>query len=153
MRRKYVYTQKIRIRALHTNGKLAREEQTIYTVVPSKEGDKKQLISLKGRFAERGSLEPYAGESDAPAKGVGSEIDKALVRALRDGLLNDEHSKDGIAKDLFPLTSSEIVKYRFTLLGEEQYRGHKALRIAFLPKPRDKKKSGSDENCEDDCAS
>ena len=135
LRSKYIYNQKVRIRALRNNGKLAREEETTYTVTPSGQGSKKQLVALHGRFAQKGKLKSYEGESDAPVHGIGSVVDEALVRSLRDGLVNNEHTKDGIATDLFPLTSQQISKYHFTLLGKEQHAGRSVFHIAFEPKP------------------
>jgi hypothetical protein len=41
LRAKYTYTQKVRIRALRGNGKLAREDYCVYNVVPRTKPPKK----------------------------------------------------------------------------------------------------------------
>ena len=63
----------------------------------------------------------------------GGRTDADLIRNLRSHLL-DDNSKDGLARDLFPLTSEEQKDYEFTLLGQEVESGHNVYRIAFVPK-------------------
>ena len=65
---------------------------------------------------------PEAGRTDAD-----------LIRNLREHLSNDK-SKDGLARDLFPLTSDEQQSYEFKLLGREVEAGHDVYHIAFTPK-------------------
>jgi hypothetical protein len=50
-------------------------------------------------------------------------------------MTNDKGSRDGIDRDLFPLTRGEQRKYDFKLQGAEQYRGRPVFRVSFLPKP------------------
>ena len=65
---------------------------------------------------------PEAGRTDAD-----------LIHNLRDHLLNDK-SKDGLARDLFPLTSEEQKGYEFRLLGQEVEAGRNVYHISFTPK-------------------
>jgi hypothetical protein len=58
-----------------------------------------------------------------------------LIKSLRDDLTNDK-SKDGLGKDLFPLTSEEQQKYNFELLDQEQQDGKSVYHIAFKPKDK-----------------
>jgi hypothetical protein len=55
------------------------------------------------------------------------------MRGLADDLANDRQSRDGIAADLFPLTTEEQRKYRFKLEKTEDYRGRLVHQITFKP--------------------
>lgn len=133
LRAKYTYTQKVRIRAIHSNGVLSREEYSIYNVIPTKEGTKKDLVQCQGRYGNKGQIFQYQ-KSGEPIPDKKIDIDASLVPSLRDDLINDKKSKDGLAKDLFPLTSTEAKKYQYELIGEERYRGEPVYRIKFQPK-------------------
>src|SRR5258708_31287231 len=50
MRTKYIYTQKVRIRALRANGRLSREEYCVYNAVPTDKATKKELVQFKARY-------------------------------------------------------------------------------------------------------
>jgi hypothetical protein len=133
LRAKYIYTQKVRIRALHSNGKLSREESCVYNVMPTAQGTQKDLVQCQGRYQNQGQLVKYQshGEEISNKK---IDIDASLVPSLRDGLINDTESRDGLAKNLFPLTSSEKKKYQYELAGEQSYKGRPVYRIQFWPK-------------------
>ena len=133
LRAKYSYTQKVRIRAIRGNGKLSREEFCVYNVAPTEQATKKELVQFKGRYEHKGQIVDYdkPGE-EIPNKNI--DIDADLVPDLRDDLVNDTESKDGLAKDLFPLTSAEKIKYRYELVGEETYKSRQVCRIKFRPR-------------------
>lgn len=90
----------------------------------------------------QGGPGPEAGSTDAnlvhnlrnnetvPEAG---RTDEDLIRNLRNHLSNDK-SKDGLARDLFPLTSDEQKDYEFKLLGKEVEAGRNVYHIAFTPK-------------------
>jgi hypothetical protein len=59
-----------------------------------------------------------------------------LIHDFREDLSN-EKTKDGLAKDLFPLTSDEQKDYEFKLLGQEIEQGRNVYHIAFRPKDKD----------------
>jgi hypothetical protein len=142
LRAKYTYTQKVRIRALHGNGKLSREEYCVYDVIPTDKATKKELVQFAGRYENKGKISDYNKPGEQiPKKKI--DIDASVVPALRDGLINDKKSKDGLAKDLFPLTSVEEKKYQYELKDEETYKGRPAYRITFQPK---KEYKGFDDN-------
>ncbi len=133
LRSKFTYTQKVRIRALRGNGKLSREEFCVYSVLPTNNATKKELVQFKGRYESNGQIVEYNKPGEQiPNKKV--DIDAGVVPGLRDGLINDKESRDGLGKDLFPLNSAEEKKYRYELQGEETYKGRPVYRIGFRPK-------------------
>lgn len=133
LRAKYTYTQKVRIRAVRSNGKLSREESCVYNAVPSEKGTEKNLVQCDGRYENKGQIIAYH-RSGEPIPDKKVDIDASLLPGLRDGLVNDKDSKDGLAKDLFPLTSAEEKKYNYELEEESDYRGEPVYRIKFQPK-------------------
>ena len=131
LRKQYVYRQHIRILTHKPKGKTLREETTEYDVTPTPDGTQKELRLLTGRYWHQGKYETFQGQ---PAPGSGS-LDGSLIEGLRDDLLN-EKTKDGLAKDLFPLTSEEQKNYEFRLLGQETQQGRSVYHIGFRPKDR-----------------
>src|SRR4051812_35318398 len=59
LRARYSYTQKVRIRALRGNGKLSREEYSLYNVAPTEQATKKELVQFKGRYEHKGRIVDY----------------------------------------------------------------------------------------------
>jgi len=131
VRAEYVYQQRIHVATLRTNGKLAREESADYLVVPTPDGTKKELQHIEGRYWHKGKYLKFQGEP-VPQDGW---VDSSIVQGFRDEFSNDK-SKDGLGRDLFPLTSEEQKQYRFDLAGEDTVQGRKVYRVRF--RPRDK---------------
>ena len=127
-RNKYVYEQHIRVDVRRTNGKLAREEIEDLRVLPSAKGNTKKTESLKGRYWKHGQYLDFSGD---PAPDSGG-LDGSLAESFRKDLINDD-SKDGLGKDLFPLTTDQQKDLKFTLEGETVIAGRSAYRIAFSP--------------------
>lgn len=132
LRKQYVYRQHIHIVTHRSNGKVLREESADYDVVPAADGTKKELKLLTGRYWNKGKYESFQGP---PVPESGS-LDGGLIEGFRDDLSN-EKTKDGLAKNLFPLTSEEQKSYEFKLLGREMEDGRSVYHIAFRPKDRD----------------
>ncbi|MGA7411504.1 MAG: hypothetical protein WBW33_13560 [Bryobacteraceae bacterium] len=128
----FVYEQHIKVSSRHTNGKLAREEVSDFLVTPTETGVDKKLEKISGSYWHKGSYLTY--EEERPGDGEG--LDGSLVRDFRDDLANDK-SKDGLAKDLFPLTSEEQKQYKFTLAGTETRQDRTVYRITFRPADKD----------------
>jgi hypothetical protein len=128
----FVYEQHVKVSSRHTNGKLAREEVSDFLVTPTETGVDKKLEKISGRYWHKGSYVTYDQESP----GDGEGLDGSLVRDFRDDLANDK-SKDGLAKDLFPLTSEEQKQYKFTLVGTETKQDRTVYRITFRPADKD----------------
>jgi hypothetical protein len=58
-----------------------------------------------------------------------------MINEFSEEMTNERGSRDGIARDLFPLTEHEQRKYDFQLLRREKYRGSDVYRVKFQPKP------------------
>ena len=134
LRRGYVYNQKVVARFHRTNGKLAREEKLEYVVTPTPGGVEKKLAHFEGKYERKGQLISY----DEPGRqDKDLDIDGDLIQDMVNDMTGDKEAKDGIGRDLFPLTASEQEKYIFTLEGKDVYRGRDIYRISFRPKPHE----------------
>ena len=133
LRNQFSYTQKIRVRAIHSNGKLSREETCTYSVLPTDKSTKKDLVEFQGRYTNKGQTVSYSKPGqEIPGRNL--DVDASLLPDLRDDFMNNKHSKDGIANDLFPLTTQEQKRYDFKFEREEIYKGRPVYRVSFLPK-------------------
>ena len=131
LRKQYVYKQHIHILTHKPGGKLIREENADYNVVPTPDGTKKKLTLLTGRYWHKGRYEQFTGEP-APEE---DSFDSDLINDLRDDL-SDDRAKDGLARRWFPLTSEEQNDYAFKLLGQEVQQGRSVYHISFQPKDK-----------------
>ncbi len=95
------------------------------------EGTQKELKLLTGRYWHKGKYEDFQGEPVPEA----NSLDGDLIHDLRNDLSN-EKSKDGLARDLFPLTTEEQKAYEFKLLGQETQQGRNVYHISFQPKDK-----------------
>jgi hypothetical protein len=129
LRKQYLYRQHIHIVSKKPGAKLMREETTDYQVVPSPDGTKKVLQLLRGRYLHHRQYLDFTG---APAPDEES-LDAGLIRDLRDDLAGAD-SKDGLGRDLFPLTSGQQEKYQFRLVGQEMQQGRSVYHVDFGPK-------------------
>ena len=134
MRSAFVYHQNLLIRFNHTHGKLSREEYSEFTVTPSEKGMKKERTHFLGKYFDHGKVVEY----HEPGEGHGQiririEMDREEISDLSEDLANDR-TKDGIGRDMFPLTAKEQKQYQFRLDGEEDYRGTPVYRIQFEPR-------------------
>jgi hypothetical protein len=129
LRSQYVYQQRIHVITRKSNGKVLREEMADYHVVPKPDGTARTLEQLTGRYWHNGRYLDFAGEP-VPAA---DSTDGDLIHGFREDLTNDD-SKDGFARDLFPLTTNEQKGYQFRLIGEELFEGRQTYHLAFMPK-------------------
>jgi hypothetical protein len=130
----YVYRQKIVVLIRDSQGHLTREEVSEFQVVPDAGRTSRELIAFSGRYWRAGTSTPCSRSGEfTPGDGFRYEADPHLSHNLRDGLIGNRNSKDGLAPGLFPLTASEQGKYRFSLKGQEIDRGVEVYRIAFRP--------------------
>ena len=134
LRKEYVYRQHSRVVSHKPKGgRLQREETADYDVTPTPDGTEKQLKHITGRYWNKGKYETFDADQEPDADG----LDASLVKSFRDDLLDDK-TKDGLGKDLFPLTSEQQKNYKFTLLGQEVQDGdgRSVYHIGFRPKDK-----------------
>lgn len=132
LRKQYVYRQHTHILTHKPNGgRLLREETADYDVTPTADGTQKELKRITGRYWRKGKYETFEADKAPDADG----IDGSLIQSFREDLLDDK-TKDGLSKDLFPLTSEHQKDYSFTLLGQETEEGRSVYHIAFRPKDK-----------------
>lgn len=132
LRKQYVYLQHTHV-VTHKpkGGRLQREETADYDVTPTPDGTQKKLKRITGRYWQKGKYVTF--EADQAPDGDG--LDGSLVKSFRDDLLDDK-TKDGLGKDLFPLTSEQQKDYDFKLLGQEDQQGRSVYHIGFRPKDK-----------------
>ncbi len=125
-REKIVYTQFVHAKLLRTNGKVAREEKRTYTVTPKAKGFERKLDKFEGWYERKGQWIPY----DKPRFQYKSiDIDGQLIDELIDDWTGNEGSRDGVSKDLFPLTAEHQRRYTFQSKGP--------YKLSFAPLKRD----------------
>jgi hypothetical protein len=134
LRSGYVYQQSLLLRFKRGDGKTCREELRGFTVAPSANGTHKTLTRFLGKYLKGKTLIEYT-ELGYHYKDL--DLDSDLITSFAEKFANDKDSRDGIAADLFPLTSQEQKNYVYTLNGEEAYRGKDVYRISFKPNRND----------------
>jgi len=130
LRREFVYRQNVVVRLTRGNKKLVREELRELQVTPTPEQTEKTLVRLQGKYEKDGNMLEYDQLGFRPKS---FDLDGELLDAFAEEFTGDERSRDGIARDFFPMTSHKQDKYRFHLKGEEAYRGRSVYRIVFEP--------------------
>ncbi len=138
-RQSIVYTQETRTRLMRGGSKLAREEKRRYTVAPTATSTEKKLDFFEGNYRKNGKVFPY---TDPKFRHQGMDIDGDLVEDMTDDMVNNKESRDGIPRNLFPLTTQEQAHYTYRLAGTQTVNGVEAIRILFEPK------KGNDEDDE-----
>jgi hypothetical protein len=132
LRKEFTFHQKQLLRMNRGNGRIAREEKREYEVSPGSHGVSKELARFEGRYEYKGNYVAY----DRPGYTYKEmDIDGELIDELSKDMTDDQHSRDGISRDLFPLTAAQQHKYNYKLLGRESYRGRDVIRVAFDPRP------------------
>jgi hypothetical protein len=154
-RMRYIYQQHIRMVSRKPGGKVMCEEVTDSRVSPKQKESQQQLLTLDGRYWQKGRYVHYTtlqeheaseakdgGSKDEPkGKEVKTEkedldgLDIDLVENLRKNLADDK-SKDGLGKGLFPLTTEQQAQYLFKLEGQQTMNGRDVYRLSFRPKDK-----------------
>lgn len=132
LRSQYIYQQHIQVITRKTSGKVVREETADYHVVPKPDRTEWSLEQLTGRFWQKGKYVDFHGEPVPEA----DSIDGELIHDFREDLTKED-SRDGLAQDLFPLTTEEQKQYKFRLMDQEPFEGRPSYHIAFTPKDDD----------------
>jgi len=130
-RKQFVYKQEQLIALRYSSGKTACQFQREYAVAPNPTGVTRKLVKS----------ESVAGHCDDDSdKNVKANIDNSGAESAGFPM---GWEKDGVPRDLFPLTEKEQRHYDYRLAGVETYKGRKAYRIAFQPKsPREEVDAG-----------
>jgi len=131
LRRSFVYREKLDVATRFFNGKLARDEKADYEMTPTAHGIDKKLGSIAGRYQKHNQYIDFHGEPVPES----DSLDAGMIKDLREDLLN-EKTKDGMGKDLFPLTTEEQKQYRFEMLGRKEVEGRDTYLIGFSPADR-----------------
>jgi hypothetical protein len=129
LRSQYIYHQHVQVISKKPGGKVLREETADYQVVPKPDHTERRLEQLTGRYWHKGKYQAFSGEPVPEADSTDGE----LVHDFREDVTNEE-SKDGLAHDLFPLTSEEQENYKFRLIDHDPFEGRPAYHVAFTPK-------------------
>ncbi|MDQ6699125.1 MAG: hypothetical protein M3Z36_02940 [Acidobacteriota bacterium] len=140
VRSTFVYRQNLLVRMKRANGKLAREEIRDYTVTPAEDSSNKELTHVAGKYEKDGKLFEYS-KPEFRHKDI--DMDGEIMESLADDFANDGKSRDGIDRDMFPLTAKHQRGYNFHLHGREKYKDAEVFRIAFEPKA----KEADEDNC------
>ena len=130
-RRQFIYNQTVRSRFIRTNGKVARQETRLYSVLPTPGSTEKKLVSVEGEIHHGKNVTKY---TDPETRGKGLDIDGQLLDNLTKDLVDDKHSRDGIPKSLFPLGADALAKYDFVLIDTKDYKGRLTHHLTFQPK-------------------
>lgn len=138
----FVYLQHAHV-ASRRGHKVLCEETTDIRVTPAPTGSEHQLLTLKGRLWHKGKYldythlladKPKPGENFEIDLGDGEDTDVDIVEHMRNEMLTNESSKDGLNAGLFPLTAKAQPGYDYRLLNRELMNGRDTFHIAFQPK-------------------
>lgn len=132
LRKEYTFHQKQLLRLSRGNNRIAREERREYDVVPGPDSVQKALVHFEGRYDHKGR---YIAYNRPGYEYRGMDIDGDLINDLSEDMTADRHSRDGIGRDLFPLTARQQRKYDFHLVAVESFHGRDVYRVSFEPKP------------------
>ena len=127
-RKQYIYRQQIHVALNRMNGKLVRQEDTDYRVVPQADKTERKLEKITGKYWKKGKYEQFSGEPIPD----GDQLDAELVNDMREDLVEPK-SKDGIGQNLVPFSSEKLKKHVFKLEERVTFQGHDSYRISFRP--------------------
>lgn len=145
LRAEYIYHQRIHVASRKTNGRLMCEETAEYLVTPTAQGTSRKLERVKGRYWHKGQYSSFDrrptehrdGDGDVDVNvGAGNATVDCQVADQLGNNLTDDKSKDGIVRDLFPLTTKKQTEDRFELIGEDTRAGRRVYRVSFKPKDK-----------------
>jgi hypothetical protein len=141
-RQNFLYRQELHLRFLRSDGQVAREDFRHFDVFPQPQSTEKKLVLFLGRYFKNGKFIDY---HEPGFKYKELDLDGELINELANDFANDQKTRDGLSKDLFPLTGTEQRQYLFRLKGRENYRGNEVYRISFVPvhKPDKNEEDGS----------
>jgi hypothetical protein len=135
LRTSFVYHQRQTLKMIRGNKKVAREEHREYTITPKFRGNDRELVKFDGKYELKGQYLTY----DKPGHHYkGLDLDGDLLDGLANDMMHDKDGKDGMSRDLFPLTHHRQQRYQFKLVKSADFRGAKAYLVHFEPKQKPK---------------
>jgi hypothetical protein len=144
-RTNYIYVQYARVIS-RKGSKVMCEEVTDSRVTPSDKASHQEILTLNGRYLHQGKYvaysTPMAVKRDA-ATNVSREdsirhpddLDIDIVESMRSSLTKTG-TKDGLASNLFPLTTSSQKDKTFILVGRDRRNGRDVFHLTFQPKDK-----------------
>jgi hypothetical protein len=131
-RKQYVYRQNELVRMGRSNAKTECEQRREFTVAPTPNGSKRQLVQsvvIKGAATNctidtDSDLNGKSGETVSVGTGGAGESESFRFMG---------ETRDGVPRGLFPLTAAEQRLYTYRLEGTETYRERQVYRIGFRP--------------------
>ncbi len=130
-RRSFRYRQRVVIRFHGARNRLLREEVSEFLIEPLPRAIRKERIHFRGTYRRGGRMIPYF-QPHYQYKDL--DIDGDLISELAEELTNDPDARDGISRELFPLTLRQVRSLDFRVIGRDVYRGRDVFRVVFTPK-------------------
>lgn len=130
-RTSFVYDQKIRVVSRKKDAKIQCEQETDYVISPEANRSERKWIATRGRYRVKNELVSFHQDPENDK----ATLDSGIVESFRDDLTKD-NTRDGLAKDLFPLTTEGQSSLDFELTGTRTIQGRPAFLVTFRPKDR-----------------
>jgi hypothetical protein len=125
-RKQFVYKQEELVALRRSNGTVDCQGKREYTVAPGPRGIDRQLVNSEGSL---GSCS-FNFENDSGDKGVSLNMNSDSTEGFSTSMGN---TKDGVPRDLFPLTAHQQRLYEYKLRGTEMAKGRSVYRVSFRP--------------------
>lgn len=133
-RRSYVYRQVVKSSLVKRNGELVERQHREYTATPTAERTEKTLTAFEGVYVRKGKHVAY---TDPKAPDLPEGIDHELLDDLTGDLVDDKQSRDGLPRNLFPLSLDELQYYTFRGVGSGELSGRALHKVSFEPKGKE----------------
>jgi hypothetical protein len=132
-RSSWVYDLDTFVRLKRANGKLAREENRVYSVAPTEKGAQRKLVRIEGRILDGKKEIQY---DKAGYRQKDADIDGAITDSISREIM---WRRDSIGLTAYwdPLRSGNLSKYSYKFEGEEHYRDYDVYRISWRSVSKD----------------
>ncbi len=138
-RSRWMFQQQVLVRMLRGKGVLAREELRQYRVRPTVKLIERDLLSLEGKVAIKGTVHPY---SDPEYRTGNFDLDGEIVQSFAEDVMFHKGGDDSLEDSMYPLSDAMMARHQFEFHGEERYQGREVYRFTFQPNPKQGKKAG-----------
>ncbi len=127
-RKQFVYKQEELVALRRSNGTVECEGKREYTVAPGPRGIERQVVKSEG--TDESCTIHMNLDNDSGNNGLSLQVNNNSTEGLNTSMGN---TKDGIPRDLFPLTTQQQRLYEYKLRGTETAKGRSAYRVSFRP--------------------